>query len=157
MLSQISPGPKEYQQVTSIIAEAQGLASGKTPPPTAQAAAATASTAKVAGVVSLSPSLAGKVAPGDTVYIFAKAAQGPPMPLAAFRARAKDLPIKFNLDDSMAPTPMAHLSDFSQVVVGARISKSGNPMPQSGDLQGLTKVVQVGSSGIQVKIDSVVP
>jgi cytochrome c-type biogenesis protein CcmH len=157
LLKQITPGSKEYRQVMDIIAEAQGLADGKTPPPVAQAAAAEASSAKVAGVVSLSPDLAAKAAPTDTVYIFAKAAQGPPMPLAAFRAQVKDLPIKFNLDDSMAPTPMAHLSDFSQVIVGARISKSGDPMPQSGDLQGLTNVVQVGSSGVQVKIDSVVP
>ena len=155
LLKQMSPGSKESQQVKSIIAEAQDLAAGKTPAPVAESTAA--ATAKVAGVVSLSPDLAGKAAPGDTVYIFAKAAQGPPMPLAAFRAQVKDLPIQFNLDDSMAPTPMAHLSDFSQVIVGARISKSGNPMPQSGDLQGLTKVVQVGSSGVQVKIDSVVP
>jgi cytochrome c-type biogenesis protein CcmH len=157
LLKQMTPGSKESQQVTSIIAEAQNLASGKTPAPVAQATAAEASTAKVAGVVSLSPDLAGKVAPTDTVYIFAKAAQGPPMPLAAFRAQVKDLPIKFDLDDSMAPTPMAHLSDFSQVIVGARISKSGDPMPQSGDLQGLSNVVQVGSSGLQVKINSVVP
>ena len=108
-------------------------------------------------MVSLSPGLASKAAPTDTVYIFAKAAQGPPMPLAAFRAQVKDLPIKFDLNDSMAPTPMAHLSDFSQVIVGARISKSGNPMPQSGDLQGLTNVVQVGSTNLEVKINSVVP
>ena len=157
LLKQMTPGSKESQQVMSIIAEAQDLASGKTPAPVAQATSTEASTAKVAGVVSLSPDLAGKVAPTDTVYIFAKAAQGPPMPLAAFRAQVKDLPIKFDLDDSMAPTPMAHLSDFSQVIVGARISKSGNPMPQSGDLQGLSNVVQVGSSGLQVNINSVVP
>jgi cytochrome c-type biogenesis protein CcmH len=157
LLKQMTPGSKESQQVMSIIAEAQDLASGKTPAPVAQATAAETSTAKVAGVVSLSPDLAGKVAPTDTVYIFAKAAQGPPMPLAAFRAQVKDLPIQFDLDDSMAPTPMAHLSDFAQVIVGARISKSGDPMPQSGDLQGLSNVVQVGSSGLQVKINSVVP
>jgi cytochrome c-type biogenesis protein CcmH len=156
LLKQMTPGSKEYQQVASIIGEAQDLADGKTPAPVAQATAAESS-AQVAGIVSLSPTLAGKVVPTDTVYIFAKAAQGPPMPLAAFRAQVKDLPIKFNLDDSMAPTPMAHLSDFSQVIVGARISKSGNPMPQSGDLEGMTKPVQVGSSGLEVKINSVVP
>jgi cytochrome c-type biogenesis protein CcmH len=156
LLKQMSPGSKEYQQVTSIIAEAQDLADGRTPVPAAQATAA-ASPARVTGVVNLSPSLAGKVMPTDTVYIFAKAAQGPPMPLAAFRAQVKDLPIKFNLDDSMAPTPMVHLSDFSQVIVGARVSKSGNPMPQSGDLQGVTNVVQVGSTGLEINIDSVVP
>jgi len=155
LLKQMTPGSQESQQVTNIIAEAQDLASGKKPAPPAQAAAGAA--AQVAGTVSLSPALASKAAPTDTVYIFAKAPQGPPMPLAAFRAQVKDLPVKFNLDDSMAPTPMAHLSDFPSVIVGARISKSGNPMPQSGDLQGLTDMVQVGSSGVQVTINSVVP
>ena len=156
LLKQVAPGSKEHQQVVNIITEAQNLADGKAPSPVSQTTS-TAPAAQVAGVVSLSPNLASKVAPTDTVYIFAKAAQGPPMPLAAFRAQVKDLPIKFNLDDSMAPTPMAHLSDFSQVIVGARISKSGNPMPQSGDLQGMTNVVQVGSSDLDVKINSVVP
>ena len=156
LLKQVAPGSKEYRQVTDIITEAQNLAEGKMPAPVSQAASVQPA-AQVAGVVSLSPDLAGKAAPTDTVYIFAKAAQGPPMPLAAFRAQVKDLPIKFSLDDSMAPTPMARLSDFAKVIVGARISKSGNPMPQSGDLQGLTNVVQVGSSGLEVKINSVVP
>jgi cytochrome c-type biogenesis protein CcmH len=155
LLKQMTPGSQESQQVMNIIAEAQDLASGKQPAPPAEAAAGNA--AQVAGTVSLSPALAAKAAPTDTVYIFAKAPQGPPMPLAAFRAQVKDLPVKFNLDDSMAPTPMAHLSDFSSVIVGARISKSGNPMPQSGDLQGMTDAVQVGSSGVQVTINSVVP
>lgn len=156
LLKQLAPGSQEAQQVTNIVAEARDLAAGKRPAPVAQTTEPAAS-AQVAGRVSLSPALQAKVAPGDTVYVFAKAPQGPPMPLATFRAQAKDLPIKFNLDDSMAPTPMARLSDFPSVIVGARISKSGNPMPQSGDLQGMTDVVQVGSSGVEVKINSVVP
>ena len=154
LLKQMTPGSKEAQQVMSIIAEAKDLADGKMPAPAAQAAP---SEAKVDGTVSLSPELMAKASPDDTLYVFAKAAQGPPMPLATFRAQVKDLPMKFNLDDSMAPTPMAKLSDFPSVIVGARISKSGDPMPHSGDLQGMSQMVQVGSSGVEVKIDSVVP
>lgn len=153
---QLTPNSKEAQQVENIIAEANDLAEGKAPSLAAREAAAPGE-ARLDGTVSLSPELKAKVAPDDTLYVFAKAAQGPPMPLATFRAQVKDLPMKFNLDDSMAPTPMAKLSDFPSVVVGARISKSGDPMPHSGDLQGMTQVVQVGSSGLQVKIDSVVP
>jgi cytochrome c-type biogenesis protein CcmH len=156
LLKQLTPGSKEAKQVEGIVAEANDLAAGRTPAPAAEQAAASAD-AKVDGTVILSPALKSKAAPDDTLYVFAKAAQGPPMPLAVFRAQVKDLPMKFNLDDAMAPTPMAKLSDFSSVIVGARISKSGNPMPHSGDLQGMTKVVQVGSSGVEVKIDSVVP
>lgn len=155
LLKQMAPGSQEAQQVTNIIAEARDLASGKKPAPVAQTAVPAA--ARVAGTVKLSPELAAKVTPTDTVYLFARAPQGPRMPLATFRAQVKDLPLKFNLDDSMAPTAMAHLSDFSSVVIGARISRSGNPMPQSGDLEGTTEAVQVGSAGIEVKIDSVVP
>jgi len=154
LLKQMTPGSKEAQQVMSIIAEAKDLADGKMPAPAAQAAP---SEAKVDGTVSLSPELMAKASPDDTLYVFAKAAQGPPMPLATFRAQVKDLPMKFNLDDSMAPTPMAKLSDFPSVIVGARISKSGDPMPHSGDLQGMSQTVQVGSSGVEVRIDSVVP
>jgi cytochrome c-type biogenesis protein CcmH len=155
LLKRVSPGSQEAQQVQNIIAEARDLAAGKKPSTVAQAAAPAA--AQVAGTVSLSPELAAKASPNDTLYVFAKAPQGPPMPLATFRAQVKDLPMKFNLDDSMAPTPMARLSDFPSVIVGARISKSGNPMPQSGDLQGMTEAVQLGSSGVEVKINSVVP
>jgi len=154
LLKQMTPGSKEAQQVMSIIAEAKDLADGKMPAPAAQAAP---SEAKVDGTVSLSPELMAKASPDDTLYVFAKAAQGPPMPLATFRAQVKDLPMKFNLDDSIAPTPMAKLSDFPSVIVGARISKSGDPMPHSGDLQGMSQTVQVGSSGVEVRIDSVVP
>jgi len=155
LLKQMTPGSKEAKQVMNIIAEANDLADGKTPAPAAQAVAP--ADAKVDGTVSLSPELTAKASPDDTLYVFAKAAQGPPMPLATFRAQVKDLPMKFNLDDSMAPTPMAKLSDFPRVIVGARISKSGDPMPRSGDLQGMSQTVQVGSSGVEVKIDSVVP
>jgi len=110
-----------------------------------------------AGKVDLSPALKAKVAPTDTVFVFARAAEGPRMPLAIVRKQVRDLPIEFALDDSMAMAPNMKLSSFPEVVVGARVSRSGNATPQSGDLEGLSKPVKVGASGIAVVIDSALP
>jgi cytochrome c-type biogenesis protein CcmH len=115
------------------------------------------SAASITGKVSLSPALAGKVAPTDTVFILARAAQGPKMPLAVLRKQVKDLPLKFTLDDSMAMQPQLKLSGFQQVVVVARVSKSGTPMAQPGDLQGLTGTIKPGVKGLSVVIDTVMP
>jgi cytochrome c-type biogenesis protein CcmH len=85
--------------------------------------------------VSLSPELQAEVSDGDTVFIYAKAKSGPPMPLAASRQSASALPITVKLDDSMAMLPQMKLSNFEQVLVGARISKSGQAISQPGDLE----------------------
>ncbi|HEX5337890.1 MAG TPA: c-type cytochrome biogenesis protein CcmI [Gallionella sp.] len=112
--------------------------------------------AAITGKVSLSPSLAGKVAPTDTVFILARAAQGPKMPLAVLRKQVKDLPMEFTLDDSMAMRPQMKLSGFDQVVVVARVSKSGTPMAQPGDLEGTAGTVKPGAKGLNIVIDSAV-
>ena len=109
---------------------------------------------RLSGTVRLSPALAGKAAPEDTVFIFARAVQGSRMPLAIVRRQVKDLPYSFVLDDSQAMSPEMKLSKFTEVVVSARISKAGNAVPQSGDLQGVSKAVKVGSKDITVVIDT---
>jgi cytochrome c-type biogenesis protein CcmH len=91
------------------------------------------------------------------VFIFARAASGPAMPLAVLRKQVKDLPLDFTLDDSMAMAPNLKLSGFAEVVVGARVSRSGNATPQSGDLQGVSKPVKVGATGLAIVIDIAVP
>ena len=113
--------------------------------------------AQITGRVSLAPALAARAAPTDTVFIFARAAEGPRMPLAILKRTVADLPITFTLDDSMAMSPQMKLSNFPLVVVGARISKSGNAMPQPGDLQGQAAPTKIGSSGIELLIDAVQP
>jgi cytochrome c-type biogenesis protein CcmH len=91
------------------------------------------------------------------VFVFARAAEGPRMPLAILRKQVKDLPVEFALDDSMAMAPNMKLSSFAEVVVGARVSRSGNATPQSGDLEGLSRPVKVGASGVAVVIDNTLP
>jgi cytochrome c-type biogenesis protein CcmH len=129
----------------------------------AQAPAASASAPKAQGVasisgrISLSPALAARAAPGDTLFVFARAADGPRMPLAILKRSAADLPLSFTLDDSMAMAPELKLSAFANVVVGARLSKSGNAMPQSGDLEGTSAPLAGRSSGVEIVIDTVRP
>jgi cytochrome c-type biogenesis protein CcmH len=108
--------------------------------------------------VTLDPQVAAGAAAGDTVFIFARALSGPRMPLAIVRKQVSDLPLTVTLDDSTAMAPAMKLSNFEEVTVGARVSKSGTAMPQSGDLQGLVEPVVPGSGpAIELSIDSRVP
>jgi len=169
------PDAQFVQQLEAGIEEARKLAGGALPPsagtsapqPQALAAresegpspgsAAAPAAATIKGRVQLAAALAGKAAPTDTLFVFARATQGPRMPVALLKRQVKDLPLEFALDDSMAMMPTMKLSNFSSVVVGARVSKGGDAMPASGDLQGFSAPVKVGSAGVDVKIDQVVP
>ena len=135
------------------IADAQQLGGTVKKPPAAARAAAPA-TGKVSGTVRLAPALAARVAPADTVFVFARAVDGPRVPLAVTRKLVRELPASFTLDDTMAMAPGMKLSDHAQVVVGARISKSGQPTPQPGDYEGLSMPVKVGDTGVVVLISN---
>lgn len=111
----------------------------------------------IRGVVRLSPQMSDSARSDDTVFVFVRAAEGPRMPLAAARVKVEELPYDFHLDDSMAMVPDRKISDFRQVVVGARISGSGVATRSSGDLEGFSKPVEPVSSGIRVLIDRRVP
>jgi cytochrome c-type biogenesis protein CcmH len=163
--SMLEPGP-DADLVNEQLAQARSRLTGVAP---AEAPVATAApsqpvpemtpapppaTSQLAVEVSLSPALADKASPSDTVFIFARAAEGPRMPLAIVRRRVSELPIKVILDDTMAMTPAMRLSNFPDVVVGARVSKSGNAMPQTGDLEGLSPPISVGrDDAVKVTID----
>ncbi len=151
ILKVVPPDSDMADSVRDSIADAQKLAGVSAKPDPARKAAP--ALAAVSGTVSLARALAAKAAPDDTVFIFARAAQGPRMPLAVMRKRVRDLPAAFTLDDSMAMTPAARISGQDSIVVGARVSKSGNPAPQPGDLEGLSAPVKAGHAGIAVVID----
>jgi cytochrome c-type biogenesis protein CcmH len=141
---------------SSAMAAPPAQAMPTAPPAPAKSAQAPAGLpgATIAGTVKLSPSVAAGAAPTDVVFIFARPAEGARMPLAIIRTTVKDLPAKFTLDDSMAMTPETRMSNFADIVVGARVSKTGNAVPASGDLEGFSKPVKAGSMGIEVVIDT---
>jgi cytochrome c-type biogenesis protein CcmH len=122
-----------------------------------QSKEASSSASSISGHIQLAPALKAQTHPGDMVYVFAKAESGPPMPLAVLRMKVSDLPATFTLDESMAMMPQLKLSHFEKVIVGVRISRSGNAIPSSGDLQGLVRGVSPGSKGINIEINEQIP
>ncbi|MGE8366461.1 c-type cytochrome biogenesis protein CcmI/CycH [Cupriavidus sp.] len=116
-----------------------------------------AANAAVTGTVALG-ALAGKApAPRDTVFIFARAVQGPRMPLAVLKRQVRDLPVTFTLDDTLALSPANRLSAHSEVMLEARISPGGTAMPHAGDLFGQAGPVALGSSDVRIVIDRTAP
>ena len=167
----------DYREVESIIAEVKtGKSDGgpvapavaappsTTTPATPIGQAAVESTAKpgvkVTGKIVIAPDVAAKLASGDILFVFARAKEGPRMPLAVLRVpapKANAFPFAFELNDAMAMAPGLSLSSFAEVVIEARISKSGNAPLQPGDLFGTTDAVKPGASGITVTIGKVAP
>ena len=154
------PGTEGAKAMESNIAEVQTLLGEPVTTPAVTTAGPTqaVTAGKVSGELRLATALQDRVSPQDSVFIFAQAPDGPRMPLAVLRSTAARLPLQFTLDDSLAMMPEMSLSHFAEVVITARISKSGSASAQSGDLQGKTGVVSSDNSeGIQVVIDQVVP
>jgi cytochrome c-type biogenesis protein CcmH len=115
-----------------------------------------AASAALRGIVSLAPALKSKVSPGDTVFVLARAVSGPKMPLAVLRTTVEKLPYSFILDDNMAMAPNLKLSGQAKVTVVARVSKSGNPLPQTGDIEGMSAPVAPSASGVKVVLSKIV-
>lgn len=164
ILELVPPESDVAARIRNSIAEAEANAGGGSvataAPPAAPAApvkAAAAGKVSVGGTVSLDAALRSKVADGDTVFVFARAASGPRMPLAIKRLTVRDLPAKFTLDDSMAMSGGMKLSDVKQVIVGARVSKSGDALPKPGDLEGYSEAVSPGADNLRVTISKAVP
>lgn len=164
----LPPDSEVARSVGAQIADAEAKRDGKPSPAVAEAAQDTPAAAPGAGVAatspkltvnaSLAPALKDKLDPDATLFVFARAAGGPPMPLAIRRLKASELPVTVTLDDSLAMMPSMKLSSFPQVVLGARVSKSGNAMPQSGDLQAVSAPIDVHrSEPVELTIDSIVP
>ncbi|MEY3116281.1 MAG: Cytochrome c-type biosis protein CcmH precursor [Pseudomonadota bacterium] len=125
--------------------------------PPAKAAPAATSGLNVTGQVSLSASLKSKASPNDVVFIYATPANGDRMPLAIFKTTVSQLPFNFTLDDSTAMAPDRKLSAAGEVMVKVRVTKSGNAMPQSGDLSGSLGPVKVGAKGLKLEIKDQIP
>ena len=167
----LDPNGEDAAQLRQFIADAReegGLPPGDAPtaapasPMTGQTAA-TGQDTLAAGPslqveVSLAEPLWREADVNHSLFVYAKAASGPPMPLAVKRLKVADLPVTVTLDDSLAMTPEMKLSNFPQVIVGARISPSGQASPQSGDLEGETgPLAPADQASVKVLIERVRP
>lgn len=141
-------------RITEAIAMKERSATAGAASPPARVASGAAPSVK--GRIVLADRLKAKVSANDALFVFARPADGSRMPVALMRRRAGELPIEFELDDSMAMVPEARLSQQGRVVVGARISKRGDATPAAGDLQGFSVPVTIGSQGLRIEISEVV-
>ena len=152
------PDSDDAKSIAAAIAETREKMGGKAKLATkAEAKPAAKAGTTVSGRVTLAPALAAKMQPADTLFVFARAVDGSRIPLAVLRVRAQDLPLTFILDDSMAMNPELKISGASQVKIEARISRSGNAIPQSGDLAGESVVVKPGAKDVSVVIERLLP
>ncbi len=178
--SVLPEGSPELPRIDGVIAQLEGAAKGSAggpgpapsstlaasgaaaaPPPAARSAPASggalAAAGSVEGRIDIDPKLASKLVPGDTLFIFARDPDGGRMPLAAMKVPATDLPRDFALTDAMAMSANATISAAKRVVIEARISKSGQVVPQPGDLAGSSQPVAPGARNVRVVIDRAVP
>jgi cytochrome c-type biogenesis protein CcmH len=168
--AKLPPASEQAKAVQVTIDKARVLAAQNTNAPNAAktpktakadiAKPAPAANAQLSGRVTLAPALAAQVKPTDTLFVFARAANGPRIPLAVLRTTAGKLPLDFTLDDSSAMNQQFKLSALppgAQVTVGAHISKSGEAFQKTGDYIGAAGPVSLGTKGIQIAIERVVP
>lgn len=155
LLAQLEPGSEEAGALEAAIAKAREIAAASGGARTAGKPVASAGA--LTGEVTLSGKLAGQAKPDDVLFVFARAEEGPRMPLAATKARVADLPLRFRFDDSMALAGGRKISDFASVTVEARVAKAGKPQSSSGDLFGRLGGVKPGSQNLRLLIDQVQP
>lgn len=144
--SKAAPDERLRGPIATSIAEARALMAP------GQAASASAGQPFVAGRVTVAAALKDRIGPDDTVFIFARPAEGSRMPVALLKKRGRDLPLDFALDDTLAMTPEARLSRHARVIVGVRVSKRGDAIPAPGDLEGELAPVALGSTGLVLEI-----
>lgn len=159
LLLQLEPGSQDAQHLEAAVARAREIvaqSAGKSPGRSAPGASAI-DAKSISGVVTISDKLAAQAKPDDLIFVFARAEEGSRMPLAVMRAQFADLPLKFQLDDSMALPGGGKISGFKTVSIEARVAKAGRAQSSSGDLFGKLIGVKPGSKHLRLVIDQVQP
>jgi len=148
------PELEEMLGIEQMKADAQAAEAATTP--VTAAASSTATALSVA--VDVSDSVRAKFKESDVVFVYAKAKQGPRMPLAVARLTLAALPATVTLDDSMAMVEGMNLSAFEQLVVSARVTSTGSAIAQSGDYIGQLDVTDKSADvTLNIEIDTIVP
>ncbi|MGZ5818579.1 MAG: c-type cytochrome biogenesis protein CcmI [Burkholderiaceae bacterium] len=140
----IAPGIEQAQSLAGLPSQATAVKAISKPAGNAKAG--------LTGKVEIDPALRSQVSDSDTVFVFVRAAQGPRMPLVALRKQVRDLPISFSFDDAASLSPDRKLSSEANVVVGARISKTGDAMPQPTDIQVLSATLTPNAKDVRLRL-----
>jgi cytochrome c-type biogenesis protein CcmH len=163
LAKQIPPDSEDGRNLQAALDEVRGkspaaaqAAGAQTAPAATPVVAVANGAASVTGTVELDAALKGKASAKDTIMVIARA-PGMRMPLAVLRVPASQLPLKFTLDDSLSMSPQAKLSGASEVEVEARISKSGQALPEPGDLFSSVQTVKVGAKDVTLRVAQVRP
>ena len=107
--------------------------------------------------IDVSQDVRSRFADGDTVFVYAKAAEGPKMPLAVQRLTLAQLPATVTLDDSMAMVEGMNMSSFGSVIVSARLTTTGSAIAKAGDYIGELRVDDVSQTDrVEVRINTLV-
>lgn len=156
MLALVPPDSELARSLSNDIAEARALSSASSAALKSRlpkiAAAEPAAPAALSGKVDLDPAVQSLVSKDDTVFVFVRAAEGPRMPIAALRKQVRDLPLAFSFDDAASLSPDRRLSSVPRVVVVARISKTGEPTPEPGDIEALSPPLAPGTRDIRLRL-----
>ncbi len=155
LLAGMEEGSEVFQHLENLISE---LESGTPTSEVVTSNQATAAQQSIQVKVALSSEFLTNVDPNTTLFIYARASEGPPMPLAVHKGLAKDLPVTVTLDDSMAMVPQMTLSSFPKVIIGARLSSNGQPQGQSGDYEGYSDAIEVSTNPVvDILINTIKP
>ncbi len=146
----------DHDRVVALLAQAEG----RPVPPETQAAMQSEPAATgqrdVSGTIEVDESVADKISPSDTLFVFARVPEGPPMPVAAVRKPAADWPVQFTLDDNSAMIDGMMLSSFERIDIVARVSQDGNADPQEGDIEGHVEGIDLGNQEVKVVLNRVI-
>jgi cytochrome c-type biogenesis protein CcmH len=158
-LAKLLPADSEdMKMIQGSIMEARGKANLPPEPLVSQATSpvAAVSSKNINGTVEINPDLKSRIKPDYIVMVIARA-PGARMPVAIMRGKAADLPLRFVLNDALAMTPDALISNLSEATIEVRISKSGQAKAEPGDLYSEIQTVKVGTNNLKVVVDQVRP
>ena len=151
----LEPDSEVYQQVENLLAQ---IGASSTTAESGDASQSVTVVKSITVSVSITADLQNNVDPNTTMFVFARAAEGPPMPLAVYKGTAGEIPLSVKLDDSMAMMPNMSLSRFQEIIVGVRLSSNGQPQGQAGDYEGFSgRIVLSDTDLVDVIVNSVKP
>ena len=158
-LAKLLPADSEdMKMIQGSIMEARGKANLPPEPLVSQATSPVVAVSgkNINGTVEINPDLKSRIKPDYIVMVIARA-PGARMPVAIMRGKAADLPLRFVLNDALAMTPDALISNLSEATIEVRISKSGQAKAEPGDLYSEIQTVKVGTNNLKVVVDQVRP